>query len=734
MKNKISLISSIIIIITHATLISVYAKEYTWVGTTSSWTTPSNWSPATPVGGPNASDEITIPAVVAPAVAPIITTQIQISDLTINEGALLTISAEGQLTVTGDIDIKGGSSILGEGSVTLTSSKKLSIGDIAGVTTIAPEAVIQASKKPTFTNTTFSTATIEASDPTISGCTFTGAVSITMMDGKGVIEGPFTCNAACTIINQGSKAFEFGSKNLEVFTFNGDANFTTTASGEILLGNTSDDAFLFMSNVKFSKNGVGVIDVARFGTTEFHGSLTYNASPADDVTFGKEGGGLSVFKGGISQVIASNITNGFKLNKLTIDKTANHVTLNTPVSLVSVTKGPQTFQPQLSLINGNLITSNTTTPAQLITFPDNSVVVLNPNPVLSFIEGPARKIGATAFTFPIGKGTAYRPISISAPTPIPSPIESFAIVAEYFNVIPPSAASLNTDVPTLNNCEYWNLSRTQGTSNVAASVNVLPACEILQKMGMMFSVFNATTSKWQAVPSTLSPSDVLTSNTALAMYGNITTGYSARKIFVDTRGLVALNFAATGGNLPTGTTDQSNKVTTLFPATPVSGTSTITLDIEGTAEADPMKVTFDIDNLSNISNVKMSSASNPTTLLPLDAEFYSIDNASSNTKTIKFLLGDETAAPLFTTNLMDGTVMMNSTGGNFQIDGLASYTIASFKILSLSNTLVKGPLAVATWDGTDQNNAEVSNGIYKFELVITYNATDYTYNGQIIVK
>ena len=70
----------------------------------------------------------------------------------------------------------------------------------------------------------------------------------------------------------------------------------------------------------------------------------------------------------------------------------------------------------------------------------------------SHVSGPVQKIGITAFTFPVGNGTFYRPIGTSAPA---NPI---SITAQYFWSIPPSAALIAPGIDHVSQLEYWSVS------------------------------------------------------------------------------------------------------------------------------------------------------------------------------------------------------------------------------------------------------------------------------------
>lgn len=94
----------------------------------------------------------------------------------------------------------------------------------------------------------------------------------------------------------------------------------------------------------------------------------------------------------------------------------------------------------------------------------SSAVGANAN---SYVNGPVRKRGNTAFTFPVGNGGYYAPIGISAPALVTN-----VFTAEYFNQNPNPSYNVSLKDPTLNNvstCEYWILDRTSGVANVSVT-------------------------------------------------------------------------------------------------------------------------------------------------------------------------------------------------------------------------------------------------------------------------
>ncbi len=93
----------------------------------------------------------------------------------------------------------------------------------------------------------------------------------------------------------------------------------------------------------------------------------------------------------------------------------------------------------------------------------------------SYVNGPVRKVGDDAFTFPVGKsGTGYMSIAISTPS---SATDAFT--AEYMRASGTSLGSITASgLYRVSNCDYWNLDRTTGSStiNVTLSWNGYTNC------------------------------------------------------------------------------------------------------------------------------------------------------------------------------------------------------------------------------------------------------------------
>ncbi|MFM9837136.1 MAG: T9SS type A sorting domain-containing protein [Cyclobacteriaceae bacterium] len=176
---------------------------------------------------------------------------------------------------------------------------------------------------------------------------------------------------------------------------------------------------------------------------DVHGNWTNNG------IFTPNAGTISFVGTGSSSIISSSAAETF--NNLIINK-ANGVTLSSGTHQVSGT---------LTLTNG-------------IVVQNSSLKILSGGAVANasnsgYVDGVITKIGNAAFTFPVGKGLLYRPITISAPA-----TATDAYSAQYFNVNPNGTYSIAQRALTLDrvsSAEYWMLNRTAGTSNVNVTLS-----------------------------------------------------------------------------------------------------------------------------------------------------------------------------------------------------------------------------------------------------------------------
>lgn len=84
----------------------------------------------------------------------------------------------------------------------------------------------------------------------------------------------------------------------------------------------------------------------------------------------------------------------------------------------------------------------------------------------SHVNGYARKTGNTPFTFPVGNDSLYAPVGISAPA-----AAGDHFTANYIHTDPHAiGTALDPAILLVSSCEYWEVDRTNGSSNVALNL------------------------------------------------------------------------------------------------------------------------------------------------------------------------------------------------------------------------------------------------------------------------
>ncbi len=171
----------------------------------------------------------------------------------------------------------------------------------------------------------------------------------------------------------------------------------------------------------------------------------------------------------------------------------------------------------------------------------------------SFIKGPVKKVGNTAFTFPLGGESSFKPLSISASGSV-----SDAFIAEHFSAIQPMGLT-RSGLTYTSMCEYWNLSRTAGSSNVTVALSWDSySCDVYTLSTLKIGRWNGTA--WEDVGS-------------VATTGNTTTGTiitsSAQSSFGNF--LIAKNSPAVIANAGSDATISLGSSTTLGGSPAASG-------------------------------------------------------------------------------------------------------------------------------------------------------------------
>jgi hypothetical protein len=281
-------------------------------------------------------------------------------------------------------------------------------------------------------------------DMTLSGGTLLMSSGASAADvGTLNVAGDFTQSVTSTITesNAGSGLIAFNGTSTQLFSKSAGSAISNEIDFVISSGATVDfgTSVLNGSTGTFTLNAGGKIITANAGgipsTITVTGTKTYSS------------GADYEFQGTATGVFATSPTASTARN-ITINNTAGNVTLDQPLAVTGV----------LTLTDGELNTTST----NLITVNDNATVSgASDN---SFVNGPIRKIGNDAFTFPVGRnGSGYVPVAVLDD----NAGANNTFTAEYFRGTPPNNTNISgtAGVNHISYCDYWSVDR-----NVAGDI------------------------------------------------------------------------------------------------------------------------------------------------------------------------------------------------------------------------------------------------------------------------
>ncbi|MCB0480792.1 MAG: T9SS type A sorting domain-containing protein [Flavobacteriales bacterium] len=234
-------------------------------------------------------------------------------------------------------------------------------------------------------------------------------------------------------------------------SFNGDVTFTNSGTGYFMQGNgTPDD---YNGNVSYIKSSTGLMYPSYASASTYAGDININS--ADAITFAAHTGTIIMDGTGAQSIndLAASTEPVFR--RFTLSNSSADITLNMPIS-VSTT---------MTFTSGNLVTTST----NLLYINDEATVSgASDN---SHVDGPVEKIGNNAFEFPVGDGTSYRPISMSAPN---SNASRFRAQYTYTDPGATYGTSLSGSIDHISTREFWNLDRINPPGNVTVTIGWNP--------------------------------------------------------------------------------------------------------------------------------------------------------------------------------------------------------------------------------------------------------------------
>ena len=263
----------------------------------------------------------------------------------------------------------------------------------------------------------------------IESCTFNGGMLLTapsILLKNSVFWGDVTLTkirAASNNYSYGGNSF-YGRATLE----NQDGTYA------FRLANNAGDHFY--NDVVFASSS-NRIQMAYSGNNYFEGNISINSS---DIKFNTSSGKV-VLTGDKNQTLEG--TDPYLLGKLQIDKTAGTVQLDQQMTIDS----------SITFVNGIINTDS------VITL--KAATTCSGAGNQSFVDGPVKKIGNTAFVFPVGDLNTYYPLEMTNPVNTAD-----AFMCRYWGYYHSESDSADSTIGFLSTCGYWELFRVTGTSNV----------------------------------------------------------------------------------------------------------------------------------------------------------------------------------------------------------------------------------------------------------------------------
>jgi hypothetical protein len=273
------------------------------------------------------------------------------------------------------------------------------------------------------------------------GSTFGGNVSFY---GQSISLNGTKFNGNAELIKYGNASDTSKGSN----EFNGTTTIIdSSSSGNLILAyNSADD---FNGNVTFIQKGTNakLYPAYNYNTT-FSGSISIDGSSA--INFSRSG--KVIFDGSTAQSINNSLSYAPIFGKIAMNKSNNSLTLNTPLTVTD----------SLLFLKGN-INADTTNYISL-----NNTGKIAGASDSSLVNGPFKKIGNSAFVFPIGFNGlhGYHPVEITAPAS-----SSDSYTAQFIHQGQTLGNTLDSSIEHLNSCQYWRLVRNTGNSKVRIKLN-----------------------------------------------------------------------------------------------------------------------------------------------------------------------------------------------------------------------------------------------------------------------
>jgi len=257
-----------------------------------------------------------------------------------------------------------------------------------------------------------------------------GNVTVTKSAGSGSLKFTLLDNCVFSCVNMTITGNGSGAENAQFENETSTPN--ATVNGNLII------------------NAGGVLDLTDspdYGILHIKGNYTNNGLETDF----KQTNSIVHFDG----------TGAQSINTGTFNELFAHVVVNKSSGILTLNHSTE-VENSVTFTNGIVNTSS----SNLLIFLDGATASAMSN--ASHVDGPVRKIGNEAFTFPVGNAGNYQEVAISAPGS-----SSDHFTAQYFQTDPDPLyddALKDATLDHISSCEYWILDRTGGSSNVTVTL------------------------------------------------------------------------------------------------------------------------------------------------------------------------------------------------------------------------------------------------------------------------
>ncbi len=245
-------------------------------------------------------------------------------------------------------------------------------------------------------------------------------------------------------------------------------------------------------------------------TLKTNKTLTICGNFLNNGTFVVEAGASVIFKGTTAQTCTNN-SGTLTIPNVTIWNSGGGVAL-------AGSSGNMIVTGIFTLTSGILTTSSS---SMLIMNAGTTLVPATGGTATSFVDGPMQKLGNTAFVFPLGDGTRWARLAMTAPT-ASTTFQAQYFATPYSSLTPMDLTQGAAILDHVSALEYWQFDRAVGTGNT--SVTLYWENSTWSTMFLCASYLDLSVAKWTGSAWTnLNPTGGVITGTCNPGFGTITT-------------------------------------------------------------------------------------------------------------------------------------------------------------------------------------------------------------------